>query len=817
MGAGIAAVLLLGGGLAAASLSNGGDAGASTTADSPMPLGSAAPAAITGVGSASSALTGSASQGADDGGCAAPTSPLQMQCMIHVGHGKKSGEGSRSRATVSEAAATLSAPIGPSDLQAAYGLASAATSGGAGETVAIVDAFGDSHITGDLASYRSQWHLPACDPGTGAGCLSVFNESGAASPLPDDPIAENLGWEDETALDVDMVSAICPNCHVDLFQASDDDVPDLGTAVNSAARVAKFISGSWGGADFPGESSFDATYFNHPGVVTDFAAGDDGYGPSYPASSGLVTAVGGTYLTSSGNARGYLETTWNGTGVEDPAGTGTGCSSAEGKPSWQTDGGCLNRTETDVSAVADSPYGIDIYSSSGDCDLNGAFDKTSDCMVWGTSASTPIITSVYALALPSGPMANTYPASYPYLAGHRGNASDFTDVTSGQVGACESARAYLCRAQAGYDGPTGWGTPNGTGGFTAPAAGTHVVSVVNPGSYDLQAGSRYALPAIKAYDSVAGTLTYSATGLPSGLAINAANGVIEGLASATPANATVRVTVKDATGASSTITFRIVTVKSLTASYHRTSGQFKLDLGNLCLNDARAATGNGAPIETYTCENVATETGWSYVPSTAPGVAATVQVSGKCLYVTGSGKAALYACNGSTSEKWEAVGVDGELVNMADGFCLNDPNASKANNTQLTLAPCNGEQNQAWLIPGMQFTSGVAGKCLSLAGSGAVSTACAATAAQYVTLGFDGTLQINGKCLYKTGTSFNDGTLIGGYTCNGSITELWGLSAYGQIENLQTSKCLAVLGNSATNGAKVVIEDCYNAPGEVWG
>ena len=170
-------------------------------------------------------------------------------------------------------------------------------------TVAIVDAYGDPTIASDLRQYRSNVSA-AClrefqRHGTGAGCLTILNQNGAAFPLPaaPDPGSDRLGWEDETALDTEMVSAICPNCHIELIEANTANIPDLGAAENSAAKVSKFVSNSWGGGDFPGESFYDTLYFNHPGVVTTFASGDGGYGANYPASSGLVTSVGGTYLT----------------------------------------------------------------------------------------------------------------------------------------------------------------------------------------------------------------------------------------------------------------------------------------------------------------------------------------------------------------------------------------------------------------------------------------------------------------------------------------------------------------------------------------
>jgi hypothetical protein len=436
--------------------------------------------------------------------------------------------------------------------------------------------------------------------------------------------------------------------------------------------------------------------------------------------------------------------------------------------------------------------------------------------------ATPIITAIYALA--GTPVANTYPSSYLYQSGH---AAHLNDVTSGHAGSCESTRLYLCNAETGYDGPTGWGTPNGTAAFASTATGD-IVSAVNPGTYDLQAGIKYSLPAIKAYDSVSHTLTYSATGLPSGLAINSANGAISGTLSATPANAKVKVTVSDGNGGSATISFGIVSVKSLLGSYHAGTGPVRVAPNGStvrCINDTRNSTANGTPVDLYTCENVASETGWSYTPSGAPGLPNTINIHGLCMYASGNpirsgAKVGLYQCNSAASEKWYLAGF-GAIVQASSGLCLNDPGSSLANNVQLTVATCNGGFNQQFVAPASPTTSGIAGKCLGVSAGHAVSANCAVTSAQEVTLGLDGQIAIGGKCLYKTGSSYNNGTAVGTYTCltpsdTGFDTEVWAITAYGQVENLLSEKCLAVPNNNTGNGAYLAIEDCNGQPGEVW-
>ena len=317
---------------------------------------------------------------------------------------------------------------GPADLQSAYALPSATA--GSGQTVAIVDAFDDATAEQDLAQYLSFYGLPPCT--TANGCFRKVNQSGGTLPMP----PPEPDWSLEISLDLDMVSAVCPNCHILLVEANTNLNTDLYTAVDTAARLgANAISNSYGGDESSTEASSDV-HFNHPGAAVTASSGDNGYGVSYPAASPYVTAVGGTSLTrGGGGARGWTESAWSG--------AGSGCSAYEAKPSWQTDTGCSRRTVSDVSAVADPNTGVAV--------LFGGLWFT----VGGTSASSPIIASVYALA---GNASSVNAGSYPYS--HTGG---LFDVTSGTNGTCSPS--YLCTGVGGYDGPTGLGTPNGTSGF----------------------------------------------------------------------------------------------------------------------------------------------------------------------------------------------------------------------------------------------------------------------------------------------------------------------------------------------------------------
>lgn len=337
---------------------------------------------------------------------------------------------------------------GPSDLQSAYGLTSAAASHGTGETIAIVDAYDDPNAEADLATYRSHYGLSACT--TDNGCFSKVSQTGSTTSLPN----ADSGWAGEISLDLDAASAICPNCSILLVEAKSSSMANLGTAVNEAVKLgAKFVSNSYGGSESSSDTSYDSSYFNHPGVAITVSSGDDAYGTEYPAASKYVTAVGGTSLSTSSTSRGWTEKVWYQTNSDGSVnGPGSGCSSYDAKPSWQTDTGCSKRTIADVSAVADPATGVSVYDSYG-------ADGTGWLTYGGTSASAPIIASVYALA--GTPGSSDYPAQYPYNAA---GTSALNDVTSGSNGTCSTS--YFCKAGSGYDGPTGWGTPEGITAFT---------------------------------------------------------------------------------------------------------------------------------------------------------------------------------------------------------------------------------------------------------------------------------------------------------------------------------------------------------------
>lgn len=313
------------------------------------------------------------------------------------------------------ATASYAYGLKPADLQRVYGTPAAVGA----PTVAVTIAFDNPNIESDLAAYRSQFGLPACT--TANGCFRKVNQTGG-STLP----SADVGWGQELALDVDMVSAACPNCKILVVEANSTSFNDLLAAEDYAATQANYISNSWGTDEFS-QATYYESRLNKPGKVMTFSTGDNGYGVSYPASSQYVVAVGGTSLRLDANGNRSSETAWSG--------AGSGCSAYISKPAWQKDTGCSKRVVADISSVADPQTGVAVYTSYGSTAGNW-------WVFGGTSASAPFIAGSYAAA-----------------ASANATAAPLFDITSGSNGTC--VPSYLCTGVVGYDGPTGLGVPHG--------------------------------------------------------------------------------------------------------------------------------------------------------------------------------------------------------------------------------------------------------------------------------------------------------------------------------------------------------------------
>jgi len=323
---------------------------------------------------------------------------------------------------------------GPPDLVSAYSIP--ANGLGDGQIVALVDAMDSPDVESDLGMYRSTYNLPACT--TANGCFMKLNQDGVAGSYP----TADTDWAGEIALDVEMVSAICPKCRIMLVEANDQDTGLYTSLLTAVSKGANAISNSYGGPESD-DTSDDTQYFaGHTGILITASAGDGGYGASYPATSPNVLAIGGTSLVKDSSARGWAETVW--------IDTGSGCSAEFARPAWQSalPAGCAHRMEADISASADNEQPVAVYCSDTDCGSGSGWIE-----VGGTSESSPIVASMFThLGL------NTQPSSYVYA-----NTDKFYDVTSGTnagTKTCSTKNAYFCNGETGYDGPTGWGTPN---------------------------------------------------------------------------------------------------------------------------------------------------------------------------------------------------------------------------------------------------------------------------------------------------------------------------------------------------------------------
>jgi subtilase family serine protease len=331
---------------------------------------------------------------------------------------------------------------GPSQFHTGYNLP---TSVIGKHTIAIVDAFNQPNILSDLNVYNAQFGLPAmkkCKLAKQTNCLAILNQNGQTSPLP----RNDSGWGLEISLDVEIARAICQNCRINLYEANTNSFANLETAVNTAAATRRVVAISNSYGAFGSDCSTQSAY-NHPRKAVTVSTGDKGFGIACPANQNTVVAVGGTHLNLNGSGGYVSESAWGG--------GGSACSTVINAMSFQTTAtnwaaiGCgTKRGMADVSADADPATGAAVFDSFGAGGWN---------VVGGTSLSSPLIAGVYALA---NNVANwNYPAQSAYA-----SPGSLHDVTTGSNGSC-GGHPLQCNAGAGYDLPTGIGTPNGLGGF----------------------------------------------------------------------------------------------------------------------------------------------------------------------------------------------------------------------------------------------------------------------------------------------------------------------------------------------------------------
>lgn len=323
-------------------------------------------------------------------------------------------------------ASALPAGLSPDQVKTAYDLPK---TGGQG-IIAIIGAYDDANIEKDLGVFDKQFNLPACT--TANGCFTKHLLGKAAA---------NAGWAMETSLDVEWAHAIAPQAKILLVEAPTPSGQNLLNAIDYAVRQTGVVavSMSWGGAEFPEETTLDNHFLSVNGTITFFASsGDNGAGASWPAASPNVTAVGGTKVALAANGSCRAETAW--------VGSGGGISAYEKEPDYQKNYSIAQakgwRAIPDVSYNADPTSGFSIYRTTGS-------SKKGWYMVGGTSAGAPQWAAIKALGLSADN--NKF---YDDKDSSR-NGNFFRDIKSGSNGDC----GYFCQARGHYDYVTGLGSP----------------------------------------------------------------------------------------------------------------------------------------------------------------------------------------------------------------------------------------------------------------------------------------------------------------------------------------------------------------------
>jgi hypothetical protein len=353
---------------------------------------------------------------------------------------------------VTPATTVASAPYTPAQMTTAYGVNQISFNGvsgtGAGQTIAIVDAYNDPNIVTDAQNFSSTFNLPQFNV-QGGPTFQVLNQTGGTSL----PTTNGQGWDVEESLDVEWAHSIAPQANIILYESNTNNDPDMDQAVATAAAnpAVSVVSMSWGEDEFQGEQSedpFDLTPTGRTGGVTFLAATGDWDSPAiYPAFSPDVVAVGGTSLQIQSDGTYISESVWNN---NNGYGTGGGISQYEPLPAYQ-DGlngingaSTTNRNVPDISMDADPDTGVYVLDT-----YSGGWYQ-----VGGTSLATPLTAALVSIAnqgraLNGEPSLNGLTQTLPTL--YNLSSSDFHDITVGGNGTYNAAP--------GYDLVSGLGTP----------------------------------------------------------------------------------------------------------------------------------------------------------------------------------------------------------------------------------------------------------------------------------------------------------------------------------------------------------------------
>jgi subtilase family serine protease len=458
------------------------------------------------------------------------------------------------------------AGFSPSQISTAYGFNQitfgngTVTGNGAGQTIAIVDAYNDPTISSDLATFDSMYGLSA------PPSFSIVNQTGG-STLP--TTTASAAWAVEISLDVEWAHAIAPAANIVLVETNSNSWSDLMAGVSYAAGASgvSVVSMSWDGSQWSSEASQYNSYFTtpsgHNGVTFVASTGDSGSsgGAQFPAVAPGVLAVGGTQLSTDSTGNYLSETAWSG--------SSGGISAYESVPNYQSGlvpygmtSSITGRAVPDVAYNGSSSSAYAVYDTTGYGGWIG---------VYGTSAGAPQWAALVAIADQGRALqgqgtldgqTQTIPTLYSLP------SSDFHDITSGSNG------AYA--AGPGYDLVTGLGTPIANlvvqGLVTSStSSGPAITTPASAGSTNVT-GTSTSL-SVGATDSSSSALTYTwaATSTPSGA--TAPTYSVNGTASASSTTVTFyaagtytfTVTITDAFGMSNTSSVTLTVNQTLTS------------------------------------------------------------------------------------------------------------------------------------------------------------------------------------------------------------------------------------------------------------
>ncbi len=346
--------------------------------------------------------------------------------------------------------------LAPRQVRHFYGLDQLAGSGyqGAGQVIAIIDAYDNPNAESDLGMFSTTFGLPACTSKASGGTPACFRKVYSSGSKP----RTDSGWALESSLDIQWAHAVAPQAQILLVEAASANFNDLLAAVDLAVNSyhVAIVSMSWGAREFSSEAGYDTHFM--PGGVSFFASsGDSGTGVDYPAASPYVVGVGGTTITTNASGDYLAEAAWSG--------SGGGQSVYEVEPTYQSGYGIPSNSQG-VRSVPDVAYGADPNKGFSVYDSTSYFGQKGWYVIGGTSAGSPQWAGLVAVINGERQKAGKPPlngagallyalaGTYALRSTSTSYVTNFHDITSGTNGSCGT----LCNASTGYDYVTGLGS-----------------------------------------------------------------------------------------------------------------------------------------------------------------------------------------------------------------------------------------------------------------------------------------------------------------------------------------------------------------------